>query len=54
MNLRTMLKVSFALGGIILFGAGIRFDANALRWGGLACVAVAWFLRFWKAPPEAH
>jgi len=52
MTLRTILKVSFALGGIILFGASIRFNDDRLRWAGLGCVAVAWFLRFWKEPAE--
>jgi hypothetical protein len=49
MTLRTNIKLGFALGGIIIFGIGIRYDAVPLRWAGLACVAVAWFLRFWKA-----
>ena len=44
----TQMKVALALGGMLLFGAGIRTDRNELRWAGLACVAVAWVLRFRK------
>lgn len=44
------IKLSLALSGIILFGASIRFEMPALRWAGLACVAVAWLLRFRKPP----
>lgn len=51
MNARTTIKLIFALGGIVLFGAGIRMGNDALRWAGLGAVAVAWVLRFWKAPP---
>jgi hypothetical protein len=52
---RTTLKISFALAGLILFGLGIRFGNDAMRWAGFACVGVAWFLRFWKdAPPPAR
>ena len=50
-NARTTIKLIFALGGIVLFGAGIRMGNDALRWAGLGAVAVAWVLRFWKAPP---
>jgi len=45
---RTTIKLTLALAGIALFGAGIRLGNNSLRWAGLACVAAAWFLRFWK------
>ncbi|MEK6613017.1 MAG: hypothetical protein AABZ29_09560 [Gemmatimonadota bacterium] len=53
MTVLTTLKLSLALTGIILFGASIRFEAPALRWAGLACVAAAWLLRFRK-PPASH
>lgn len=50
MTTRTTIKLTLALAGIALFGAGIRLGNNALRWAGLACVAVAWMLRFSKDP----
>ena len=52
MTSRTTIKLSLALSGIVLFGAGIRFNQGTLRWAGVAVVAVAWLLRFWKAPPD--
>lgn len=51
MTSRTIIKIALALAGIVLFGAGIRLNQDGLRWAGLALVAVAWLLRFWKAPP---
>jgi hypothetical protein len=50
MTSRTTTKLTLALVGMVLFGAGIRFDAPSYRWAGLALVAVAWFMRFWKGP----
>ena len=46
----TTIKLSLALCGIALFGAGIRLESPALRWAGLGCVAAAWLLRFRKSP----
>jgi hypothetical protein len=34
--------------GILVFGAGMRTGSEALRWTGIAIVAVAWLLRFVK------
>ncbi|MHB1311451.1 MAG: hypothetical protein ACYC3L_05485 [Gemmatimonadaceae bacterium] len=48
MTNRTTIKLSLALAGIALFGAGIRWDNQTLRWAGTAVVAVAALLRFWK------
>jgi hypothetical protein len=45
---RTTIKITLVLGGIALFGAGIRWDDTRLRWAGFGCVAIAWVLRFWK------
>jgi hypothetical protein len=42
----TRLKLLLALGGLILFGGGLRLDLAWLRWAGVAVVAVAWALRF--------
>lgn len=49
---RTTIKIALALSGMSLFGIGIRFNAEPYRWAGIALVAVAWLLRFWKAPPD--
>lgn len=51
MTTRTTAKLALALCGLLLFGAGIRTGSEALRWAAIACVAVAWLLRFWKTPP---
>jgi len=50
MTPRTRLKVGFALAGLILYGVGIRYESSLFRWEGIACVAVAALLRFWKEP----
>ncbi len=49
----TSIKMSLAVAGIVFFGAGMRFNSESFRWAGVACVAVAWFLRFYKpkTPP---
>lgn len=51
MTSRTTIKITLALAGIALFGVGIRYNTDPYRWAGIALVAVAWLLRFWKAPP---
>ena len=48
MTLRTTIKLTLALGGLLVFGAGIRFGNDTLRWAGIAMVGAAWVLRFWK------
>ena len=48
MTKRTIIKLTLSLGGIALFGAGVRWDDSTLRWAGLGCVVVAWVLRFWR------
>ncbi len=45
-----VVKLALALGGIALFGIGIRVDQFALRWAGIGLVAVAWVLRFARPP----
>jgi uncharacterized membrane protein len=52
MTSRTTIKLALALCGVALFGVGIRLNADAYRWAGIALVAVALLLRFWKVPPE--
>ncbi|MDP1891153.1 MAG: hypothetical protein Q8K55_09690 [Gemmatimonadaceae bacterium] len=52
MTSRTTIKIALVLAGIALFGVSVRFNAEAYRWAGIALVAVALLLRFWKEPPE--
>lgn len=51
MSSRTTIKLALALAGLVCFGVGIRLNAEPYRWAGIALVASAWLLRFWKAPP---
>lgn len=46
MSTLTRAKVTLALIGLVLFGAGIRLERTELRWIGLGFVMVAWILRF--------
>jgi hypothetical protein len=39
-------KIAFAVAGIGLIGAGMRWDLPAVRLAGIACLAVAFVLRF--------
>ncbi len=50
MTPRTILKIAFALGGLVVFGVGIRMGNDTLRYVGIALVGIAWVLRFWKGP----
>jgi hypothetical protein len=47
-------KYVSALAGLLVFGAGMRTGSEGLRWTGIGIVAVAWFLRFLKEPPQAE
>jgi hypothetical protein len=42
----TQLKLGLAVAGLILWGYGVRADANSLRWSGIALLAAAAALRF--------
>ena len=42
----TRAKVTLALMGLVLFGAGVRLERPEVRWTGFGFVAVAWLLRF--------
>ena len=46
MSTLTRVKIALALTGLVLFGVGVRLEYRALRWAGLAFVAVAWLSRF--------
>jgi uncharacterized membrane protein len=54
----SVAKITFAIVGIAVFGAGIRLDNDWVRWAGIALVAVAWVLRFSgrrdQPPPETR
>ena len=47
----TVAKVTIAVVGLLVFGYGIRVDSAAIRWAGVAVVAVAAALRFVKPRP---
>ena len=44
----TIAKLALALGGMVTFAIGIRYDHALVRWTGIGLVAVAWMLRFVK------
>ena len=46
-----VLKLACALIGLAVFGYGVRYDDNTIRWVGIALVVVAFLLRFVKKPP---
>ena len=41
-------KIVLALVGLLVFFAGAKFGFGWLRWAGIALVAAAWLLRFYK------
>lgn len=41
-----MVKLAFAVAGLLIFGYGIRSDQPVVRWVGLAVVGIAFLLRF--------
>ena len=46
MSSLTQVKVTLAVVGLVLFGAGVRFERTELRWIGLGFVVAAWVTRF--------
>ena len=46
----TVLKIALALAGVGIFAFGVRSDETLVRWVGIACVVVAFLLRFVKKP----
>jgi hypothetical protein len=42
----TRLKFALAVAGLALFGAGARWENQALRWAAIVLVAIAFLLRF--------
>ena len=52
MSALTRAKVALALIGLVIFGAGVRFERTELRWVGLGFVVLAWLLRFARRGTE--
>jgi hypothetical protein len=48
----TQAKLALAVVGLVLFGTGVQLEMNALRWGGIAAVAIAFLLRFFQRSDE--
>ena len=50
-------KLVLAGVGLLVFLAGTRVDFPWLRWSGIALVAIAWLLRFYRPSrpaPDVH
>ncbi|MBX3132964.1 MAG: hypothetical protein KF689_06210 [Gemmatimonadaceae bacterium] len=53
-------KLVLALAGVLVFFVGAKLGLEWLRWAGIALVAIAWFLRFYRSrrapdqPPAAQ
>ncbi len=41
-------KIVLAMVGLVVFFAGTRTQFGWLRWSGIALVAIAWLLRFYR------
>ena len=52
MSALTRAKIALALIGLVVFGAGVRFERTELRWVGLGFVVLAWLLRFARRGTE--
>lgn len=44
------LKLVLVVVGMLVFAYGMRADLHVIRWIGIAFVALAWALRFWRRP----
>jgi hypothetical protein len=49
----TRIKLALAIIGLVVFGAGVRFEDARLRWIGVGFVAVAALMRWVKPKPPA-
>ena len=47
-------KIVLALVGVAVFFAGTRVGFPWLRWAGIALVAIAWLLRFYRPAGPRH
>ncbi|HZS61783.1 MAG TPA: hypothetical protein VFA43_21090 [Gemmatimonadaceae bacterium] len=46
-------RVTIAIAGLVVFGYGVRTDNNTIRWVGIACLVVAFAIRFFaKSKPR--
>lgn len=43
-------KIVLAMAGLLVFFTGAKLGFDWLRWAGIALVAAAWLLRFYKGP----
>jgi hypothetical protein len=48
----TTAKLALAAIGLVVWGYGYRVDDPALRWVGIAFLAAAVLLRFWRGRPR--
>ena len=46
----TTWRVTTAIVGLAIFGYGVRSDNDMIRWVGIACLVVAFLLRFFGKP----
>lgn len=44
----TRVKLGLVLIGLVLFGIGVTLDDARWRYAGIACVAIAWVMRFFR------
>ncbi|MGQ0641479.1 MAG: hypothetical protein ACT4P6_12065 [Gemmatimonadaceae bacterium] len=42
----TKVKMGFVAAGLALFALGMRMDDARWRYAGIACIAIAWLMRF--------
>lgn len=45
-------KIVLAMVGLLVFFTGAKFGFGWLRWAGIALVAAAWLLRFYKGSAQ--
>ena len=44
----TQLKFALTIAGLIIWAVGLRLDNAAIRWVGIAAIALAFLVRFHK------
>jgi hypothetical protein len=42
----TKVKLAFVAAGLALFAVGVRLDDARWRYAAIACIAIAWAMRF--------
>ena len=48
----TRVKLGFVVIGLVLFVVGVKLDDARWRYAGIACVAIAWVMRFFRQPSK--